>query len=32
MPWVTAVGASTQRRFFEGVVTLGKQDATAAHP
>ena len=23
MPWVTAVGASTQRRFFEGVVTLG---------
>jgi subtilisin family serine protease len=23
MPWVTAVGASTQRRFFQGVVTLG---------
>ena len=23
MPWVTAVGASTQRRFFEGVVVLG---------
>ena len=23
MPWVTAVGASTQRRFFQGAVTLG---------
>ena len=23
MPWVTAVGASTQRRFWEGIVTLG---------
>ena len=23
MPWVTTVGASTQRRFFEGLVTLG---------
>jgi subtilisin family serine protease len=23
MPWVTSVGASTQSRFFEGVVTLG---------
>ena len=23
MPWVTAVGASTQKRFFEGVVVLG---------
>lgn len=23
MPWVTSVGASTQRRFFEGVATLG---------
>ncbi len=23
MPWVTSVGASTQSRFFEGVITLG---------
>jgi hypothetical protein len=23
MPWVTSVGASTQKRFFEGVITLG---------
>jgi subtilisin family serine protease len=23
MPWVTTVGASTQSRFFEGVITLG---------
>jgi subtilisin family serine protease len=23
MPWVTTVGASTQKRFFEGVITLG---------
>jgi len=23
MPWVTTVGASTQKRFFEGTITLG---------
>ena len=23
MPWITSVGASTQRRFFQGIVTLG---------
>ena len=23
MPWVTSVGASTQSRFFEGIITLG---------
>ena len=23
MPWVTTVGASTQSRFFEGIITLG---------
>ncbi|HKZ71121.1 MAG TPA: S8 family serine peptidase, partial [Anaerolineales bacterium] len=23
MPWVTSVGASTQRRFYEGTITLG---------
>jgi subtilisin family serine protease len=23
MPWVTTVGASTQKRFFEGLITLG---------
>ncbi|MBN2119394.1 MAG: S8 family serine peptidase [Anaerolineales bacterium] len=23
MPWITTVGASTQKRFYEGVITLG---------